>query len=154
MGPVTLDFSDVRRRLFPRRTPHWVNNGRCFVWALTVHDENQDKGARLCTVLGWGGHAFVQVGYRFYDAAFPQGVEDWREIWGSDPWPPLGAFERQGRSAFIATWEQRGADLDACHWISRQRQWPRRAGAGARPPPRRPSSALPAPARRSTRRSR
>lgn len=106
----SLDLSDVRRRLFPRRSALWVNQGRCFAWALAAYDQHRALRPRLCTVSGWGGHAFLQVGLRFYDAAFPRGVDDWRDLWRGAFTPPLGALRHQSRARFVAYWRRMGRD--------------------------------------------
>jgi hypothetical protein len=55
-----------------------INGGDCYNWAWIVHHLIPD--AVLCTVRYYGGHAFVKIKNKYYDAEHTSGVIDWRKL--------------------------------------------------------------------------
>ena len=58
--------------------PWKINNGWCFVWALYAREEI--PFAQLFTYLPHGGHAFVKIKDKYYDAESPLGVTHWKKL--------------------------------------------------------------------------
>ncbi len=61
-------------------TPQLINDGDCWLWALLAQ---QAAPKAILMFAPWpygGGHAFVKVGRRYYDAEKTCGVREWRML--------------------------------------------------------------------------
>lgn len=121
-----------------------INTGWCYVWAWMVRLHLGEK-AQLCSV--WGawlgrrgvrGHAFVQIGGRYYDVERLDGAKGW----GSLPACKVGrprTFEPLSPDTFLLRWD--GSEKVRGHFVSQGLlPWP------VRIPPRRPRPPIITPA--------
>jgi hypothetical protein len=73
-----LDLNWITKKYFPDLSPHLINRGNCFNWAYIAY-MNYDN-TKLYSVDEYGGHAFVKIGNRYFDAENPRGVEHWAHL--------------------------------------------------------------------------
>jgi hypothetical protein len=59
-------------------TPEEINGGYCYRWAATV--KVLVPQADVFYLAYEGGHVFVRIDGKFYDAESPTGVSNWRKL--------------------------------------------------------------------------
>lgn len=85
-----------------------INGGDCMLWTGLAH---AIFGGELYSVGMHGGHAFIKLGGKFYDAETFRGVSDWRKLGGfKDDRPgvlkdPVEWAEKQNWEGFKAHWK-------------------------------------------------
>ena len=88
-----------------------INEGNCFNWAWianTIYPESV-----LCSVTGYGGHAFIELNGKYYDSENPIGVNHWSKLKGlrdnfKEGRPYESEMMEQTRDAFAVLWKKWG----------------------------------------------
>jgi hypothetical protein len=67
-----MDLSYITNRYFPKLSPADINGGSCYHWAYRVFKLYPES--RLWSTSMWGGHAWIEIANRYYDAEHPTGT--------------------------------------------------------------------------------
>lgn len=107
-----LSLSAVTRRLGGMR-PNRINQGYCFIWALLAAEAHPEAVLYSCRT--YGGHAFIGLHGKFYDAQRPRGVLSWRSLpfFAHVPSTATGIVKAQRHKTFVKTWLREAGDKTA-----------------------------------------
>ena len=65
----------ISKKYFPDLYPRLINSGNCYNWAYIAYQNYNN--VKLFTIDDYGGHAFVKIGQKYFDAQNPRGVGHW-----------------------------------------------------------------------------
>jgi len=97
----------ITKKYFPQLSPQQINLGNCYNWALVAYTNYNNSN--LFTWADGGGHAFVKIGSKYFDAQSPCGVSHWSSL---ESFKPLNISKicvwRQSLREFMYFWYENG----------------------------------------------
>lgn len=106
-----LNLNWITRKHFDSLIPRSVNAGNCYNWAFIAYSNYIN--VQLFTIDEFGGHAFIKIGARYYDAQNPIGVAHWSQlsmIWEMGDYMKMNPRE-QSLAEFLLYWYDNGKNL-------------------------------------------
>ena len=107
-----MDLSYITSNYFPKLSPAAINHGSCYHWAYRVFRIYPE--AQLYSTPMWGGHAWIKIADRYYDAEHPTGTTKLTDILPrlifyqeSSPWVQ-DHLHQLSETAFRRFWRIRG----------------------------------------------
>jgi len=96
----------ITKKYFPQLSPRQINLGNCYNWAYTAYKNYNN--ARLFTVEEYGGHAFIKIGQKYFDAESPMGEQHWSNLeFFRGVYSPI-IPHKQSLNEFISYWSREG----------------------------------------------
>lgn len=108
-----FDLSHITEAFFPEYSPLTINEGRCFNWAYAAFIFYKNHKVRFYTAEEGGGHAFIQIDNKYYDAEHPRGVAHWSKLSFFVAYQKVGHVAcpyKQSLKEFLFYWRNNGYD--------------------------------------------
>lgn len=100
------NLSWITKKFFSNLSPQQINLGNCYNWALVAYKNYNN--VKLYSTIERGGHAFVKIGNKYFDAQSPLGEVHWTNLkffyWANNPIVP----HRDTLYDFVAYWGKEG----------------------------------------------
>lgn len=113
----------ITKKHFSNLSPQQINLGNCYNWALVAYQNYNN--VKLYSTDNHGGHAFVKIGQKYFDAESPLGELHWANLnffrWINNPVVP----RRESLRSFLAYWGKEGKNPiiyvgeNVCNWNNR-----------------------------------